>query len=202
MSDQNLDELLRRARPSLSSDADDAARNLVMRTRPGPGAARPRVSRPMRVGIVVGCALGLTGAASLAAYELSIPPFQTIPDSVQRVSTGIPVNYEETDGSSARCLAFLEFADLSSDQLGRVYSYVRGTDWQGYGEGLASQIAVDDPQPKEHAVMDLVWQDLRARVGRLLPDIALTSSGEAIETDTPRFYGVATSCTDSDDASN
>jgi hypothetical protein len=196
VNDQDLDRLLTVSREVTRRPAgEDAARALVGATRIE--VARERSQRRSRarqrwtaLGIAAG-SLALTGAGTLAAYQLSIPPFQTIPDGVQRVSPAVPFAYDAVDGTREQCLAFLEFANLPESYLSRAEAYVRDTDWTGYGDQVSSQ-AIDAPsaQAQETAVHQAVRADLRSRVEALLPQIET----DRYLLDGPSFYGVAVTC--------
>ncbi|MBC9955464.1 hypothetical protein [Yimella sp. cx-51] len=81
MDDSALDQLLLGSRPDVDEralrGAQELADAIARQHRPRPRRISPR--RKIFAALGVG-ALALTGAGSLAAYQLSIPPFVTIPD--------------------------------------------------------------------------------------------------------------------------
>ncbi|GAA4995522.1 hypothetical protein GCM10023317_24750 [Actinopolymorpha pittospori] len=101
MQDHEFDELLRlgAARPSAAATA--AATELAERTRAHADAplvnSRPVKQRPwsrrlvLAGGVLAGVAV-LSAGASVAAYQMSIPPFQSLPPGLQRVDSPIPLD--------------------------------------------------------------------------------------------------------------
>ena len=71
----------------------------------------------------------LSAGAGLTAYQLSIPPFQSLKPGLQRAQTPIPLDYERGDGSPVRCLVFMEFENLRPAQLQRIDDAVASQDW-------------------------------------------------------------------------
>lgn len=118
MKDHELDELLRHGAAPPSASAAT-----------GPAKRRSWLRRPVLAGGVLAGVVVLTGAASLTAHQLSVPPFQTIPDGIQRLDTPIPLDYERTDGTPVRCKVFMEFEGLSRAQLQRIDHAVARQGW-------------------------------------------------------------------------
>lgn len=138
MNDTELDDLLLRTAEPVSVEASEAAVELAERSRLQVASPVPRRRlfwrRPtVATGVLGGCIL-LTAGTSLAAYQLSIPPFQTVPAGFQRLSNPVPVDYVRVDGTRMRCLAFAEFQNLSPEEYQRLDRFVATHDWSGFGQ--------------------------------------------------------------------
>lgn len=137
MDDQEIDALLAAGDRPGSPSVDAAVTDLVRRTRAEvlrtAGARSPR-RRRMAVGVAVLGAVVLTAGGTLTAAELHVPPFQTLEPGVQRVQEPVPVDYTIDTGKDVHCQAFLEFRNLTGDQLAAARTYVAHHDWSGFGQ--------------------------------------------------------------------
>jgi hypothetical protein len=194
MLDQELDDLLDRTARPISDAANSAALDLVEPTKAAATdktRVRRRVRRPAVVAGIVGGSVLLTAGASLAAYQLSIPPFQTIPDGIQRTTVPIPVNYERADGVGARCLAFMEFRNLDPGQLERVNGYIAAKNWTGFGQDLvASSPAQTDPDRQFDVLTQKLDTTLYRQAADVIPGLLFQSQAD----ETPTYAGDAISC--------
>ncbi len=199
MHDEELDLLLTRLATTPSDREQRAAEDLAAASHAlRPTVARRHGRRSLMAGVAGGI-LAISGAGSLAAYQLSIPPFQTIPDGIQRTEASIPVNYRDADGTARQCLMFLEFQNLSSAQLQGVEAYLRSTDWSGYGQGVANEIGpATTAQALEHAVIAAVGEDVRDRVRSTFPGIEVEDPVQAYRDDQPLMAGTASTCREPD----
>jgi hypothetical protein len=92
--DDTLDDLLARTAPSPSPEALNTALQLARWTateerRP----ARRHDRRPLVIVAFAAGALLASGAGTLTAYQLGIPPFQGTDPGSKRIATPIPVEY-------------------------------------------------------------------------------------------------------------
>lgn len=143
MHDDDLDTLLRRSAITPTEPASRAARDLAasVASRPtGAGATqasdRPRARGRRKRWLVPGLALGtlaLTGAGSLTAYQMSLPPFISMTDGDSRTAK-VPVDMLTRDGTPVECGAYLDYRDLSPEQTKRLKAFVAATDWKDLGQ--------------------------------------------------------------------
>jgi hypothetical protein len=154
---------------------------------------RPFWRRPtIAAGVLGGCIL-LTAGTSLAAYQLSIPPFQTIPAGIQRLTNPVPVDYVSIDGTRMRCLAFAEFQNLSPEQYHRLDHFVAGHDWSGFGARLVQNGPAADARThaeESDAVTTLLDTALYRQASQIVPGLLLrhTAPGH------PTYAGYGESC--------
>ena len=123
MPDIDLDQLLHQTRPPAPAPGAVAvARELAARA--GRAAdprrsGRRRRATPRLVAAAVTGAVLLSGATTLAAHQLRIPPFQTVPAGIQRLEEPVPIDVVEPDGTPGRCLVYLELAAVDAADLDR-----------------------------------------------------------------------------------
>lgn len=125
-------------------------------------------------------ALATTGAGTLAAYQLSIPPFQTVDAGTERMP-GVPVHLTTVQGTSAACEVFLELGKPTEDQRAALAGIIASTHWTGAGQriydGLPSIQRGDELEAIEtvvrHSLDDLTQ---RARAADPSLQISGTSS--------------------------
>lgn len=158
------------------------------------GSQRPRRSW-VRPGLLVPVGLGalaLTGAGTLAAYQLSIPPYVATEPGVERVSDPVPVNYRTDAGTRIDCLAYLEFRDVTPLQR-RQINAISTDDWSGYGQRIydalpASHRAGQDGP--DELLADHVDGDLYTRALMEAPGVEFRTSDGS-----PSIEGVTIRCT-------
>ena len=189
MNDDTLDDLLERSAPAPSPEAVCTALQLARRTaaeqrRPH----RQHRRRPVIVAFAAG-ALLLSGAGTLTAYQLSVPPFQGTDRGSERIATPIPVEYTNSLGRQVRCQAFTEWEDLTSQQRATLNALGQDPFWVGYGDRvLSSQGLQGGPVlDQEQAVFDAVAEDLPRRAAAALA-AAEHSPSSAV------YHGSAISC--------
>jgi hypothetical protein len=78
--------------------------------------------------------VALTAAGTLTAAQLNRPPFQTLEPGVQRIEEPIPLDYVTAAGKDVQCQAFLEFRNLTDDQVEAARTYVADRNWSGFGQ--------------------------------------------------------------------
>lgn len=144
--------------------------------------------------VVLGAAaavIALTGAGSLAAYQLSIPPFQTLEDGVSRSSTGIPITYTNSLGRRVECLAFIEYKNLTFDQQDAIEVASQADGWNGYGQRTLDSLAIPDASPEQQneAVSEELHDDLWDAARAAVPGIAYMRDSAG-----PVFAGDSMSC--------
>jgi len=193
MDDRQLDELLRRSAPVPSTTAAETALLLARQTRAVQAGAVPlRRHRPMRLAaMAVAAALSLTGAGSLAAYQLGIPPFQTLEPGIQRTMTGIPVNWINSRGEAYQCQAFIEYRNLNAEQRERLEQVAQYTRWDGYGQRVLDSLALPaaSPEDEEQAISDVLDKDLRSAALAAVPAMSESAASEG-----PALNGWSRSC--------
>ena len=189
MNDDTLDDLLERSAPAPSPEAVCTALQLARRTaaeqrRPH----RQHRRRPVIVAFAAG-ALLLSGAGTLTAYQLSVPPFQGTDRGSERIATPIPVEYTNSLGKQVRCQAFTEWEDLTAEQRATLNALGEDPFWIGYGDRiLISQEMQSTPVlDQQQAVFDQVAEDLPRRAAA-----ALTQAGQYPST--AIYHGSAISC--------
>lgn len=180
MDERSLDDLLLQSRANISGDSEDAARALARDAVSRELAATPTVRRRRAVGRVLiptGAAVfALCAAGTVAAYQLSIPPFQTTEPGVQRTTGSVPVDYRLVSGRSAFCDAFVETRGASRIQRERIESMIGSTDWSGYGQRTydalpqSAQSVSTAPGP----VGDVVLGELEDRARAAAPGVEVT----------------------------
>lgn len=135
MHDRELDELLARQVQPTGAGVQAAVSELVTMTRAEVVSTRqPLRRRRLVVGGVVLGAVVLTGGGTLTAFQLNLPPFQTLEPGIQRVQQPIAVDYVIVTGKSVQCEAFLEFKNLDERQMDDARAYVASRDWSGFGQ--------------------------------------------------------------------
>lgn len=198
MDDLDLDELLRRSAPTPSTAASDTAVLLARQTRGVHAGATPlsRVGparRPRRwlVAAVAAGALALTGAGTLSAYQLGVPPFQTLEDGVGRTATGIPVTYTNSLDRTVGCLAFIEYRNLDATQRADLERVARSAQWSGYGQRVLDALALPDasPETQNNAIREVLQQDLWQAAHSAIPSMVHMQSSDG-----PVFNGFSFSC--------
>lgn len=196
MQDLELDDLLRRSAPAPPAEADEAAVLLARQMRgvaTGAEALGPRSrSRPSLIATAaVAGALALTGAGTVTAYQLSIPPFQTLEDGVGRTVAGVPVDYRNSVGRQVRCLAFIEYRHLDAAQRNELEEVVRDGRWQGYGQRVLDRLAVPgaSPEAQNAAIIEAVHDDLWGAAKSAVPSMAYMRPSDG-----PVYAGSSMSC--------
>lgn len=201
MDDADLDDLLRQSAPTPSAAAKDTAVLLARQSRGAhAGAAPPDRGRPVRrhrrwlvAGVAAG-ALTLTGAGTLTAYQLSVPPFQTLERGVGRTATGIPVIYTNSLDRTVKCLAFIEYRNLNASQRAALNQVVTSARWDGYGQRALDALDLPDasPQTQNVAITGVVEQDLWQAAHTAIPTMVFMQPRQ--DYDGPVFNGYSMSC--------
>ncbi|MGD9962168.1 MAG: hypothetical protein AB7I40_23210 [Nocardioides sp.] len=195
MNDEDLDVLLGGARQGVSESTAALGRLVAVEAAQthGPGArSRPRW---LRVGVLAPAGIGilaLTGAGTLAAYQLSVPPFVSTEPGVERVTDPIPVNYTTDAGTVLECGVWLEFRNVSDAQRANLNAMATDPRWEGFGQRVydalpeKNRAVQDGPEPLwSERVDDQVYAEaLRANPG-------LAFRGPA---DGPSLVGSTTRC--------
>lgn len=174
MDDQHLDTLLQTACPAVSTAEEVAAvemaRQIVgeqmeraRRCLDG-GRFRPAIAIPVAIGT-----LALVGAGTVAAYQLAMPPFQTLEPGLGRTTHAVPVDYRTDAGMRVLCKAFVEYRDVSKHQRDQVNTMVTTTHWAGYGQRVYDALPrmeraqANAPGPMSEPVMtDLTRRAVKA----------------------------------------
>lgn len=166
ISDDDLDRLLDAAAPRVGPEPFAAAEELARLSRQAAdeevAARRPR--RRRRVLAAVAIAAVLSGAGTVTAYELSIPPFQSLDPGLFRLRPAIVIDYPIGGGALRRCEAFPEFINLTDAQETTARRWAEDRDWTGYGATLADRARAVRGVVDEESVMDAFAADLRGRL--------------------------------------
>lgn len=194
MDDLDLDQVLRRSAPVPPDAAVDTALLVARQVQGVASGAEPlrRRRRPNWVAATaVAATLSLTGAGSLAAYQLGIPPFQGLEEGVQRAMTGIPVQYTNSLNQDVECLAFIEYRNLDAGQRDRIEQVGKDEHWDGYGQRVLDSLAMPDasPEDQQSAVLDVLDKDLRAAALTAVPTMSESDASNG-----PVLAGWSTSC--------
>ncbi len=191
MDDAELDLLLTRARPQVPPAAEDEARRVARSiTASAPQKTqRSRWRRGWVLPLAVGAVL-LTGAGTMLAQQLSLPPFQSLEPGLVRSIDGVPVSYRTEAGTLVSCLAFVEFRDLTPAQEDQVNRMVTETDWEGYGQGMYEGLSAADREIQmfSDGMGTVIHDDLQRRALEAAPGT------KPPVTDGPTITGGAISC--------
>jgi len=196
MDDLRLDDLLRQAAPAPPVGAAATAVLLARQLRDeqaGAVALRGR-RHPRRITVAaVVAALSLSGAGTLTAYQLGVPPFQSLESGVMRAMTGVPVDYTSSTGQDVECLAFIEYRNLDAHQRDRIESAAGDDRWNGYGQRVLDGLAIPTASPEDQqlAIGRVVGEDLWLAARAAVPGLVHAQTGR---TDGPLFTGSSMSC--------
>jgi len=137
-------------------------------------------------------ALVLSGAGTMAAYELSIPPFQTTPPGVVRIQPGIPVEYTNSLGHHVECLAFMEFENIDDDQYKQLAAIRESPTWVGWGDRTLQELGLTDAPPDQQfqAISNAASEEMQRQATAVIADLVIFSTA-----DRPVLSGFAMSCT-------
>ena len=195
MDDRELDELLATPMQPTPIGVSTAVTELVTDARVEASAAT-QLHRRRRRFTVGGVALGavvLTAGGTLTAYQLAVPPFQTLEPGIQRIQEPISVDYVTVTGKDVQCEAFLEFRNLNQDQLDAARIYVATRDWSRFGQqsyDTAKKTAGSSaPDPVDRAlgeVLDAKMTDMAAE--------AVPAAVRAVDTGGPEITGWSMAC--------
>lgn len=196
VNDLQLDRLLRQSAPVPSPEAVETSLLFSRQVRGVAAGAEPLRARRrpnwVAAGAIAG-ALSLTGAGTLTAYQLSIPPFQTLEPGLERAMTGIPVNYRSSAGQDVECLAFIEFRNLNAVQREQIEQVASDDRWDGYGQRVLDALVMSDASPEDQqlAIGEVVGEDLYLAAKSAVPPIVHAETGA---TEGPIFSGSSLSC--------
>lgn len=195
MDETEFDELLRSGAPTPSTTADRTAVLLARQLQGVDAGATPLGQRhPRRSWAVVAAAAGaltLAGGGTITAYQLSIPPFQTLEDGVQRAQTGIPVTYTNSLNREVECLAFIEYRNLDDEQQNSIEQVAQDDRWDGYGQRVLDSLGIPDaaPEAQNVAITAVVREDLRDAAQKAVPEMVYMQ-----DSDGPIYNGSSMSC--------
>lgn len=186
MDEERLDTLLREARPEVSGAVQEAARRMAIEVTRG----KPRVGRRRVFVLGAVAALATTGTGTLAAYQLSIPPFQTVDPGTERM-TGIPVHFQTVQGTTAACEAFLEVRQPTDEQRAALAPVITAPYWTTAGQRIYDGLPDSARNDELEAISAVVEQSLdeltrRARAADLTLEISGTSSYCAYPSGAPK----------------
>jgi hypothetical protein len=103
LTEDHLDRLLAATATPLRPEALAAARELAAVTRSAVDVSQsPRRRGRLLLAVAAGVVL-LSGAGTVTAYQLSIPPFQGLPEGISRIGPPIIADYDGMDGRRHRC---------------------------------------------------------------------------------------------------
>lgn len=195
MDETDFDELLRKSAPAPSRSASDTA-VLLTQDIVGQGAGarvlgRRRTRRSWAIAAAAAGALMLAGAGTITAYQLSVPPFQTLEHGVQRMETGIPVTYTNSLGREVECLAFIEYRNLDDGQQNAIEDVGQNERWNGYGQRVLDALGMPGatPEAQNDAISDVVHQDLWEEAHEAVPEMVYMQDSEG-----PVYNGSSMSC--------
>ena len=207
MDDAELDDLMARTAEPLTARTRAATVELAERSRLQLVEPQPRGFRSLRrrspgrrparwltiAAAVLGGAVVLTAGTSLAAYQLSIPPFQDIPDGIQRLTNPVPVDFDRVDGVHLHCLVFLEFRHLSTQDYQRMDSFIATSDWSLFGQRLDSHgpaAQARTPAAESDALFDSIDRVLYHQASRVISGLVLRHDVPGH----PTYAGYGASC--------
>lgn len=195
LNDDGLDDLLRRSAMAPSPSAGATAVALAREVRDEVAGAVPlRRPRRMRGRVALGAVaavVALTGAGTIAAHQLSIPPFQTLEDGVGRATTGVPVTYTNSLGHRVECLVFIEYRNLTADQRDAVEDASQADEWDGYGQQVLDDLNMPSASPEQqnYAIGKVVHKDLWEAAQAAVPGMVYMRNSAG-----PVFAGSSMSC--------
>jgi len=186
--DDTLDDLLARSATAPSPAAVDTAIQLARETATGQRRPSRRLRRrPLLIGAIAAGAVLLSAGGTLTAYQLGIPPFQSVDSGSERIATPVLIEYTNSLGKQVRCQAFTEWEDLTAEQRTTLNALAQDPYWVGYGDRVLAEKGLKDAPvlDQEQAVFDQAAADLSGRA-----DAALKAAGEYPAT----HHGFAISC--------
>jgi hypothetical protein len=197
MDEPEFDELLRSSAPTPSRAAGATALLLVDDIRganaaPAPPHATRRHRRRRTVLIAAAAAaVALSAGGTIAAYQLSIPPFQTLEKGVDRAHTGIPVTYTNSLGRTVKCQAFIEYRNLDNAQQAAIERISSSKRWEGYGQRVLDELRIPkaSPQAQNQAINEAALDDLWQAAHEAVPPMVFMQPSSG-----PVFNGFAMSC--------
>jgi len=192
--DDELGDVLRRSAPAVSEQAVESARLVARQSRGVSAGASPLGRRRPRWHVAAAVGVGavlLAGAGSVTAYQLGVPPFQTLEEGLGRARVGVPVVYENSLGRTVECTAFIEYRDLDADQRAAVDDVAADDRWQGYGQRVLDDLNIPQagPEAQNTAVLDVVAEDLWVAAREAVPGLSRDPQASG-----PRFAGWSASC--------
>lgn len=195
MRPDELDDLLQKAAPTPPPTAMAVAAMVAREAERradgvAPISARSR-SRWRAVAVGVACVVALTGAGTVAAYQLSVPPFSTLEHGVERAHTGIPIVYVNSLGREVDCLAFIEYQHLDSAQRSAIEKVSDDDRWAGYGQRALDQAGIPhaSPEVQNDAVNAALARDLWKAAHAAVPAMIREADASG-----PVFNGYSFSC--------
>lgn len=189
MHDADLDQLLQRTRPSAPDPATvAAARDLADQVRRGAPRRPPGRRRPApRVAVTaLAGALLLTGGTTLAAHQLRVPPFQTVPDGIQRLEEPVPLDFVEPDGTERRCLVYLELTGVDRADLDRLEDEIASRSWSAAEQQAVTGLA--SPRSQDELTGGATGDGLFRLAHATIPGLRLRGD------EGPRYAGYAATC--------
>lgn len=193
MNEDEFDDLVREAAPMPSTAATSTA--VLLGREAGIEAAgvvplRPRPGWQRAAGVAA-AALLLTGAGTVTAYQLSVPPFNTLERGVERVTTPIEVNYMNSLGREVECLAFIEYQNLGHDERAAVEDIAADERWDGYGQRVLDNLRIPNasPEAQNEAIVEVLRDDLWEATEEAVPGIVRMQDSNG-----PVFNGFSLSC--------
>jgi hypothetical protein len=189
--DDELDLLLTRAAPGVTSDQARAAEGVVAESA---DRFRARPERRRRPAVVVGVACGgvlLVAAGTTAAYQLSVPPFTTTDEGTVRIDHGIPVEYNNSLHRRVDCLVFMELANITRAQRSALEEAAESPRWSGYGDRVLADLNMPtaSPEAQNDAIFDVVSNDLWQVARQTVPGIVRMKPSAG-----PVFHATVMSC--------
>jgi hypothetical protein len=165
MDDEALDRLLTGSAPAPSAPAVETALLLSRQVadahrKPPPWWKR----RPVLAAAVGAGAVLLVGAGTVKAYQLGIPPFQTLDPGTVRAAP-VEIDYTNSLGKQVRCQAFSEWEHLTDDQRTVLSRAAKDGYWTGYGGRVLAARGLQGAsvEDQEQAVFDQAASDVRER---------------------------------------
>jgi hypothetical protein len=198
--ESNLDALLTRAAstPTLSPRAGAALEGLELDIRRSTPIRRraPRYVRAIAIGVLVVGAL--TAGAALVDRWLQQPPYQGLPDGWSRTSSWMPLDFTTVDGHESRCRTYVDFEQISDEQLATINEAISSYDWNGFGQRIYDDLLpeyADEPHYEaEFAVMEAAYPVLDGIVASALPQLLDQNIGPGA----PRLGAYASTCRQAD----
>jgi hypothetical protein len=182
--DPRLDALLAHAamtpQPSLAADAELARLAHDVGRATAPRSRAPRNIRAIAIAVlIIGAA---TGGAAVIDRWLEQPPYQGLPEGWSRTTAWMPLDFTTVDGHESRCRTYVDFVQISDDDLAAVNAAIEAYDWDGFGQraydALPPLYAEQPYYEAEFAVVEATQPVMEEIVG----SVVTTSAGDIPQT--------------------
>lgn len=195
MNDDELDLILRKSAPQLTMAAATLSRSVAGQALPPTAIRAAQRRRRFRTRVLVPVAVGaalLTGAGTLKAYQMSIPPYVGLEPGVERVTEPIRLTYTTDAGTVLDCQVYLEFTNVRPEQRAGLNALAELPLWTGFGQSVYDSLPADSRAQQdgpEETWMDRVSHRIYVEASAAVPHLMLNASGAV-----PSVHGLTTRC--------